>query len=80
MTFVLDPFPEPAGAGEAHACEVVCRGYELAMAVMEGVRRGDSVAVVGDLMMQRMQGPLEDDLTGVRAWIVAAVVHPVDPT
>ncbi len=36
--FVLDPFPEPAGAGEAHACEVVCRGYELALAVMEGVR------------------------------------------
>ena len=80
VTFVLDPFPEPVGAGEAHACEVVCRGSELAKAVMEGVRPGDPVAVVGDLMMQRMQGPLEDDLTGVRAWIVATVVRPVDPT
>ena len=59
--FVLAPFPELAGAAEAHACEVVCRGYELAMPVMEGVRPGDRLAVVGDLMMQRMQGPLEDD-------------------
>jgi hypothetical protein len=80
VVFVLDLFPEPVEAGVAHACEVVFHGHELATAVMKGVRRGEPVAVNGDLMMQRIHGPLEDDLTGVRAWIVATVVRPVDST
>ena len=75
VVFVPDPFPGPGEAGVAHACEVVCPGDELATGVMKGVKRGEPVAVNGDLMMQRIQGPLEDDLTGVRAWIVARVVR-----
>jgi hypothetical protein len=81
VVFVLDPFPRPVDAGVAHACEVVCRGHELATAVLKGVQRGEPVAVEGELLMQRIQAPLEDDLTGVRAWIVAKVVRPgVDST
>jgi hypothetical protein len=79
--FVLDPFPGPGEAGLAHACEVVCPSRELAMGVMQGIQRGQSVAVTGELKMRRIQGPLEDDLTGVRAWIVASAVRPgADPT
>ena len=74
--FVLDPFPETGEAGVAHACEVVCPGHELAVGVMKGIQRGQPVAVSGELMMQRIQGPLEDDLTAVRARIVARVVRP----
>jgi hypothetical protein len=75
VVFVLDPFPGPDEAGLAHACEVVCRTHELAMRVMQGVQRGQSVAVTGELLMQPMQGPLEDDLSGMRTWIVASVVR-----
>lgn len=76
VVFVLDPFPGPGEAGVAHACEAVCPGHELALGVMKGIKRGQPVAVTGELMMQRTQGPLEDDLTAVRAWIVARVVRP----
>jgi len=75
VVFVLDPFPGPGEVGLAHACEVVCRGHELAMWVTEGVQPGQPVTVNGELTMQPIQGPLEDDLSGVRTWIVAGAVR-----
>ena len=58
-----------------HACEVVCRGHGLAKWVTEGVRPGQPVTVDGELTMLPMQGPLEDDLSGVRTWSVAGAVR-----
>ena len=50
VVFVLDPFPGPGEVGLAHACEVVCRGHELAMWVTEGVQPGQPVTVNGEPM------------------------------
>jgi len=69
--FVLDPFPDSEGARTAHACEVVCRSQDLALSSLVSVRCGDQVEVTGELAMERIQGPLEDDLSGVRVWIKA---------
>ena len=69
--FVLDPFPDSEGARTAHACEVVCRSQDLALSPLGSVRCDDQVEVTGELAMERIQGPLEDDLSGVRVWIKA---------
>jgi len=45
------------------------------MWVTEGVQPGQPVTVNGELTMQPIQGPLEDDLSGVRTWIVAGAVR-----
>jgi hypothetical protein len=71
VVFVLDPFPGSAGVRLAHACEVVCRSQELASSALESVQRGDRVEVTGELVMERISGPLEDDLGAVRVWIKA---------
>ena len=72
--FVLDPFPDSEGARLAHACEVVCRSQHVASSLLEGVRRGDRVVVSGDLVMESVPGPIEDDLSAVRMWIKATSV------
>jgi hypothetical protein len=71
VVFVLDPFPGWAGVRLAHACEVVCPSEGLASSVLERVQRGDRVEVTGELRMERISGPLEDDLSAVRVWIRA---------
>ena len=72
--FVLDPFPDAEGARLAHACEVVCRGQHVAASALESVKRGDRVVVSGELVMERVDGPIEDDLSAVRMWIKATSV------
>jgi hypothetical protein len=72
--FVLDPFPDSQGARLAHSCEVACRSQHVASSLLESVRRGDRVVVSGDLVMERFDGPMEDDLSAVRMWIKATSV------
>jgi hypothetical protein len=72
--FVLDPFPDTEGARLAHACEVVCRSQDAAKSPLETVRRGDRVVVSGELVIERIDGPIEDDLSAVRIWIKALSV------
>ena len=63
----LDPFPDSGVARIAQACEVVCRSQDLALSSLVSVRCGDQVEVTGELAMERFQGPMEDDLSGV--WV-----------
>jgi hypothetical protein len=74
LAFVLDPFPESAGAPPAHACEVVCKSPDL-VSVLGDIRACDVVTVTGEMVMETLAGPLEDDLSGVRVWIKASSVH-----
>jgi single-stranded DNA-binding protein len=78
VVFVLDPFPGLRGARLAHACEVVCRERELASTVRRSVQPGVEVMVTGELVMERVDGPIEDDLSAVRARIKATSVTPSD--
>jgi hypothetical protein len=70
-TFVLDPYPGSRGARLAHACEVVCRSQDLPSTPIRTVQSGDRVEVAGQLLMERVDGPLEDDLSAARVWIKA---------
>jgi hypothetical protein len=80
VVFVLDPYPDTEGARLAHACEVLCRGQVVASAAEGSVRWGDRVEVTGQLVLERVIGPLEDDLSAVRVWIKASDVTPIhDP-
>ena len=72
--FVLDPFPDTEGARLAHACEVVCRSQDAANSPLETVCRRDRVVVSGKLVIERIDGPIEDDLSAVRIWIKALSV------
>jgi hypothetical protein len=72
--FVLDPFPGSPGARLAHSCEVVCRRQNLPSSNVRAVACGDAVEVTGELLMERVSGPIEDDLSAVRVWIRAATV------
>jgi hypothetical protein len=72
VAFVLDPFPESRRARLARACEVLCRGQDLPSTAIRVVQRGDRVEVMGQLMMERVDGPLEDDLSAARVWIEAS--------
>ena len=69
--FVLDPFPGSQGARLAHASEVVCRTQDSDPLDLMRVQLGDVVEVAGELVMERIQGPMEDDLSGARVWIKA---------
>lgn len=69
--FVLDPFPGSPGARLAHACEVVFRSQGFATPAPRTVEQGDRVEVTGELVMERIDGPIEDDLSAVRVWIKA---------
>ena len=69
--FVLDPFPRSAGARLVHACEVVCGSRDLASSALARIQRGDLVEVTGELVLERIRGPMEDDLSGARVWIKA---------
>src|SRR4051812_22992273 len=71
VAFVLDPFPGSTRASVAHACEVECRGHDLATWVLENLEVGRRVEVAGELKMDRVNGPVEDDLCAVRVWIEA---------
>lgn len=72
--FVLDPFHASAGARLAHSCEVVCHSQDLPSSNPRTVECGDGVEVTGELLMERVSGPIEDDLSAVRVWIKAASV------
>jgi hypothetical protein len=74
VVFVLDPFPGSQGFRVAHACEVVCLVQDLARWLLEPLHRGERVEVTGQLVMERVDGPVEDDLSAVRAWIEATGV------
>ena len=69
--FVFDPFPGPAPAGAAHACEVRCRGDRLVAEVFRHGVVGASVAVSGELLLAAASGPVEDELCVVRVSIEA---------
>jgi hypothetical protein len=69
VVFVLDPFPGSTGSRLAHACEVVCRRQDLATSVLKDAQRGHRVEVTGELVKERIDGPIEDDLSAVRMWI-----------
>ena len=72
--FVLDPFSGLPDAGLAHACEVLCLAGEGGTSVIRTLQRGDRVEVTGQLVMERVDGPVEDDLSAVRVWIEATRV------
>jgi hypothetical protein len=74
VVFVLDPFPASQGSRVAHACEVVCHTQDLAVWVLEALHAGVRVEVTGQLQMDRVDGPFEDDLSAVRVWIEATRV------
>ena len=40
-------------------------------AALTRIQRGDLVEVTGELVLERIQGPMEDDLSGARVWIRA---------
>jgi hypothetical protein len=77
VVFVLDPFPASQGS-RAHACEVVCHAQDLAVWVLEALDGDDRVEVTGQLVMERVYGPFEDDLSAVRVWIEATRVSDLD--
>jgi hypothetical protein len=74
VVFVLDPFPRSTGSRLAHACEVVCHRQDLAAWVLEPLHLDDRVEVTGQLVMERVDGPVEDDLSAVRVRIEASRV------
>lgn len=76
--FVPGPFPDSEGARLAHAWEGVRRSQRVASSLLASVRRGDRVVVSGDLVMERVDGPIEDDLSAVRMWIKATSVASCD--
>jgi hypothetical protein len=79
--FVLDPYPDPAPVGQAHACEVRCRDIGLVGEVLRHGVVGASVAVRGELAMWVTSGPVEDELCAVRVSIEADQVRfgPCEP-
>jgi hypothetical protein len=82
VVFVLDPFPDSSARRIAHACEVACLSQDLASTALETVQCGDLVEVTGEMVMESVLGPIEDDLSAVRAWIKATtltVTHDVRP-
>lgn len=58
----------------AHAREVVANSQDLATWVLGSLQTGDPVDVSGELVMERVDGPIEDDLSAVRVWINAISV------
>ena len=52
---------------------------DLASAEIRRVHLGDRVVVSGELVMERIDGPIEDDLSAVRAWIKATSVSAESP-
>jgi hypothetical protein len=74
LVFVLDPFPGPQGSRVAHACEVVGHTQDLAVWVLEALHGDVRVEVTGQLVMERVDGPVEDDLSAARVWIEATRV------
>jgi hypothetical protein len=74
VVFVLDPFPGTHGSRVAHACEVVCHTQDLAICVLEALHGDVRVEVTGQLVMERVGGPVEDDLSAARVWIEATRV------
>jgi hypothetical protein len=78
VVFVLDPYPDSSGARLAHACEVVCGRRDVAVSVLQTVHWGE-VQVSGQLVLEEVTGPIEDDLSAVRVWIKASSVAPVQP-
>ena len=47
---------------------------DVAKSPLETVCRGDRVVVSGELLIERVDGPIEDDLSAVRMWIKATTV------
>jgi hypothetical protein len=78
VVFVLDPFPGATGARLAHSCEVVCRNRDLPSSALGAVQSGDPVEVTGELVIETIDGPFEDDLSAVRVWIKASDVSIVE--
>jgi hypothetical protein len=80
--FVFDPFPAPAPAGVAHACEVRRRDHQLIGELLRQGVDGASVAVSGELTMCLAMGPVEDELCAVRVSIEADEVRfgPSEPS
>jgi hypothetical protein len=62
--------PELAGPWPA-VCEVWCREGPLAAAVMKGLRGQDAVVLAGQLWMEPVTGPIEDELSATRVRIEA---------
>jgi hypothetical protein len=52
-------------------CEVWCRRRPMARAVMKGLRGRETVVLVGELWLEPVVGPLEDELSAARVRIEA---------
>ena len=50
----------------------------MASSPLGAVQRGDRVEVIGELVIESLSGPLEDDLSGARVWIKATSVALTD--
>jgi hypothetical protein len=53
---------------------VVCRRQDLPSSNVRAVACGDAVEVTGELLMERVSWPIEDDLSAVRVRIEATRV------
>jgi hypothetical protein len=54
--------------------EVFCREPDLRELVSDRVRLGDAVVVIGVLMLHRVLGPVEDEVSAARVILEAATV------
>jgi hypothetical protein len=54
--------------------EVFCRNVKLARLVLERVQEGDTLVVVGTLMLHRVLGPVEDEASAARVVLEATTV------
>jgi hypothetical protein len=54
--------------------EVFCRSAKLAKLVLERVREGDSVVVMGTLILHRVLGPIEDSASAARVVLEAMTI------
>ena len=52
--------------------QVFCRDGDLARLVREKVRIGDALVVVGEVMLHRVSGPIDEDLPA--AWVSVEAV------
>jgi hypothetical protein len=52
--------------------QVFCRGPQLARLVRDSVRLGDALVVIGEVILHRVGGPIEDDL--LAAWVSVEAV------
>ena len=69
------PGPVPRLAGGSAGARMrgrVSHARSCAASRLGAFQWGDRVEVTGELVMERVDGPIEDDLSAVRVWIKAS--------